>query len=98
MTFTLNDAKLARGIGRRCRRSGEHSNLSGAPWPLSQLALGFADQQRLDTVARKSARCRRPPSCGGGPTGIPRRSGDVVPGWLAAWARDRAVYRMGAPA
>jgi hypothetical protein len=65
-----------------------------APWPPSRLALAFSDEQRLEAV---TARLGTPPPSAVvwlWPDREPAPVGEVRPGWLAAWARDRACYRI----
>jgi hypothetical protein len=53
-----------------------------APWPPSKLALGFADQQRLDAVTAQVSALDADAVMWLWPDRDPTPVGDVGPGWV----------------
>jgi hypothetical protein len=64
-----------------------------APWPKNRPANG--DEWRLgETVQRLDPDALPAPLCWCWPDRDPVPVGNVGVGWLAAWSRDRAIYRL----
>jgi hypothetical protein len=65
-----------------------------APWPPSKRTLPYGDQQRPEAVTARIGTLPEDAVVWLWPDRDPAPVGEVGPGWLAAWARDRAVYRL----